>query len=263
MRTPSFSRVPLAALAAAAAGAALLALQGAEWHLWLGWGLAAAAALPRHRDHWCLAAVAALLLPQAGLRGPAATAAVALSAGLVFCSKAGLAGRAVALAGGLAVFLEGGSKGLEPYLSLLVLTAVLPRPGARRALILAGMAAVPLLGDLPRPSAPGPRVLQEVYRDGGTSWEEPASVYAGEAELLLRCAGPGVVHLDLGSGGVRDAGPVGLVVTDRMALPVHPGRDTLSVEQTEGWVIVTMERSHAPGTHPVVRLYGAWTGEGP
>jgi len=259
---PGLSRLPLAALLTAAAGAALLALRGAEWQLWAGWGIAAAAALARERDPWCLAACVALVLPQAGVGGTAASAAVALSAAMVAGSRgAGLAPRTVALAGGLVVFLDGRAGGLSVWLLVLVVAAVLPRAGARRALLLAGMAAVPLAGGLPGPSSPRARVVQERYLEGETVWEGPVSVRVGEPELLLRCREPGTVCLDLGAGGVRDSGPVGLVVTDRMALPVTPGRETLQVRQTSGWVMVTLERGYAPRTHPVVHLFGAWTGD--
>ena len=261
MRMPGFSRLPLVALLASAAGASLLALRGAEWQLWAGWGMAAAAALSRERDPWCLAACVALVLPQAGVGGTAASAAVALSAGMVAGSRAGLAARTAALAGGLVVFLDGRAGGLSIWLAVLVVAAVLPRAGARRALLLAGMAAVPLAGGLPRPSSPQARVVQERYGEGETVWDGPVSVRVGEPELLLRCREPGTVYLDLGAGGVRDPGPVGLVVTDLMALPVTSARETLQVRQTSGWVMVTLERGYSPRTHPVVHLFGAWTGD--
>jgi len=262
LRMPGFSRLPLAALLASAAGASLLALRGAEWQLWAGWGMVEAAALSRERDPWCLAACVALVLPQAGVGGTAASAAVALSAGMVAGSRgAGLAARTAALAGGLVVFLDGRAGGLSIWLAVLVVAAVLPRAGARRALLLAGMAAAPLVGGLPRPSPQQARVVQERYGEGATVWEGPVSVRVGEPELLLRCREPGTVYLDLGAGGVRDPGPVGLVVTDLMALPVASGRETLQVRQTSGWVMVTLERGYSPRTHPVVHLFGAWTGD--
>ena len=159
--------------------------------------------------------------------------------------------------------LDGRAAGLEVYLPVIVVAAVLPRPGARRAVLLAGMAAVPLAGGLPRPSCPQTGVVQERYQGGETVWEGPASIRLGGPELLLRCREPGTVFLDLGAGGVRNAGPVGLVVTDRMALPVTPGRETLQVRQTSGWVMLTLERDYRPRTHPVVHLFGAWTGGRP
>ena len=263
MRMPGFSRFPFAALLASVAGAAILSLRGAEWQLWAGWGIAAAAALSRERDPWCLAALVALILPQAGVGGTAASVAVVLSAAMVAGSRAGLAVRTAALAGGLVVFIDGRAAGMEVYLPVLVVAAVLPRLHARRALLLAGMAVVPLAGGLPRPSLPGARVVQERYRGEETVWEGPVSIRLGDPELLLRCGEPGAVSLDLGAGGVRDDGPVGLVVTDLMALPVTAGRETLQVRQTSGWVMVTLERGYRTRTHPVVHLFGAWTGNVP
>jgi hypothetical protein len=181
---------------------------------------------------------------------------------MVAASRSGLAARGTALAGGLLAFMGGRAAGMELYLAFLAVAAVLPSAGSRRAALLAGMAVVPLFGRLPLPSSPETRIVGERYGADRTVWDGPYSIHAGGGELLLRVGEPGRVLLDLGAGGVRDDRPVGLVVTDMMALPVRPGRDTLEVRQSSGWVMVTMERQHAPRTHPVVHLYGAWTGEG-
>ena len=260
MSRPRFPSSLLPTALALAAAAAALLTRGFGVAFTCGWLLVGAVSMAGRHQRWRRMALLPLLLPPAGLQGPEAQAAVALAAALVIASDTGLAIRAIALAGGLLPFLSGESSAMTAPLLLLAIVAVVPGRTLRRAALLAGMALIPIFGEIPRPSQPEPSVVGERFVDGDVAWEGPVNLYTGGESLLLRAGRPCTVVLDLEAGGVRDTAAVGMVVTDLMALPVRSGRDTLEVAVEEGWVLVTMERESSAGAHPVVRLHGAWTG---
>jgi hypothetical protein len=257
--------VPAEALpagAAAALGTAALAAYGSGWELCFGWGIAAAAALLAGRRAG-IAAMVPLLAAALVSGSVAAPLLVGLAAVLLAVSDAGLPARSAALIGGLLAFLGSGLGGLWPYAVLFTLVCLLPRRRARLAALLAGVALAPLFGRMPRNLQGGDRIVQESYEGGEVRWAGPRNLYVGSDGLLLRCPRPGTVFLDVEGGGVRDTLPVGLAFTGSMGIPIRPGRDTLGILQSEGWVLLTNERGPSPGEHPVVRLHGAWSGGAP
>ena len=155
-----------------------------------------------------------------------------------------------------AILFSGAIEGIAP-LTAAALTAAPVKKQKWRAIILAGgLSAVLIISGLPLAPEYRFSVSEEVLTENGVIWQEPVELNLSRPQLLLQVPRVDFTRMtvQVSAGGVRDSRPVGYVASADSIYPVHPGENTILIEEPDFPVSIRISRQWKPFTHPVIHF---------